>query len=151
MIIDTKFNVGDVVYEIAFTSKKIEEKCLACNGEKTILLPNGKRYGCPECYGDGKKVVRTEKKWYVLEGNEYYTRPIGEVRVSVKGKDMEITYLRKRTGCAGCPYGKDFEFELEVIKKYEPKLYNAVNNIFGDSYEYTRKYLEFRKDRCNLF
>ena len=52
MDINTKFNVGDVVYEIAFTAKEIEEKCLACNGEKTILLPNGKKYGCPACYGD---------------------------------------------------------------------------------------------------
>lgn len=50
-----------------------------------------------------------------------------------------------RTGCAGCPYGRDFENELEIIKKYEPKLYKAVNYIFGDSYEYTRKYREFKK------
>ena len=47
--------------------------------------------------------------------------------------------------CAGCPFGRDFEFELEVIEKYEPKLYRAVNNIFGDSYAYTRKYREFCK------
>ena len=54
-------------------------------------------------------------------------------------------YGLKRTGCAGCPFGRDFEYELEVIQKYEPKLYKAVNNIFGDSYEYTRKYREFVK------
>lgn len=52
-------------------------------------------------------------------------------------------YGLKRTGCAGCPYGKDFEQELTIIKKYEPKLFVAVNNIFGDSYEYTRKYRDF--------
>lgn len=55
-------------------------------------------------------------------------------------------YGLKRTDCAGCPFGRDFEFELEVIKKYEPKLYKAVNKIFGDSYEYTRKYKEFVKN-----
>ena len=55
-------------------------------------------------------------------------------------------YGLKRTGCAGCPFGRDFEYELEVIQKYEPKLYKAVNNIFGDSYEYTRKYREFVKN-----
>lgn len=54
-------------------------------------------------------------------------------------------YGLKRTGCAGCPYGRDFEAELEIIKKYEPKLYKAVINIFGKSYEYTRKYREFVK------
>lgn len=54
-------------------------------------------------------------------------------------------YGLKRTGCAGCPFGRNYEFELEVIQKYEPKLYKAVNNIFGDSYAYTRKYREFCK------
>lgn len=52
-------------------------------------------------------------------------------------------YGLPRTGCAGCCYGRGFETELEVIKKYEPKLYKAALNIFGDSYEYTRKYREF--------
>ena len=55
-------------------------------------------------------------------------------------------YGLRRTGCAGCPFGKDFEQELEIIQKYEPKLYKAVNNIFGDSYEYTRKYKKFVED-----
>ncbi|MFR3126402.1 MAG: phosphoadenosine phosphosulfate reductase family protein [Coprococcus sp.] len=55
-------------------------------------------------------------------------------------------YGLKRTGCVGCPYGKDFEYELEVVKQYEPKLYKAVNNIFKDSYEYTRKYRQFIKE-----
>ena len=52
-------------------------------------------------------------------------------------------YGLKRTGCAGCPFGRDFEFELQVIEKYEPKLFKAVNNIFGQSYEYTRAYRSF--------
>ena len=52
-------------------------------------------------------------------------------------------YGLERTGCVGCPYGKDFKFELRVAEKYEPKLYVAVNNVFGDSYNYTRQYYEF--------
>lgn len=55
-------------------------------------------------------------------------------------------YGLKRTGCAGCPFGRDFENELEIIKKHEPKLFSAVNKIFGDSYEYTRQYKEFVKN-----
>lgn len=55
-------------------------------------------------------------------------------------------YGLKRTGCVGCPYGRDFENELEVVQKYEPKLYKAVCNIFKDSYEYTRKYKAFVED-----
>ena len=54
-------------------------------------------------------------------------------------------YGLARTGCCCCPFGRDFEYELKITKKYEPKLFVAVNNIFGDSYEYTRKYREFCK------
>lgn len=51
-----------------------------------------------------------------------------------------------RTGCSGCPYAKDFETELEAVKTYEPKLYNALNKVFGASYEYTRKFRKFQKN-----
>ena len=37
------------------------------------------------------------------------------------------------------------EREREIIQKHEPQLYNAINHIFGDSYEYMRKYKEFAK------
>lgn len=52
----------------------------------------------------------------------------------------------KRTGCAGCPYGRELNNELGLIQKYEPKLYKAVNNIFKDAYDYTRRYYEFREE-----
>ena len=58
-------------------------------------------------------------------------------------------YGLKRTGCCGCPYGRDFEDELKIIKEYEPKLYKAVTNIFKGSYEYTREYRKFRQDMEN--
>lgn len=65
-------------------------------------------------------------------------------------------YGMSRTGCAGCPFAKDFEEELKIIQEYEPKLYQAVINIFGDSYEYSRKYKEYIKqnsksNRITLF
>lgn len=53
----------------------------------------------------------------------------------------------KRTGCPGCPYGKEFEQELELMQKYEPKFYRAAWKIFGASYEYTRGYLRYREEK----
>jgi 3'-phosphoadenosine 5'-phosphosulfate sulfotransferase (PAPS reductase)/FAD synthetase len=50
-----------------------------------------------------------------------------------------------RTGCAGCPFGKDFEQELALAEKYEPKFHRAMLKVFGPSYEYTRRFLEFRE------
>lgn len=78
--------------------------------------------------------------WYKNEDKEVY-----EKTFNITHSKCYTDYDLVRTGCAGCPFGKDFEIELEVIKEHEPKLYKAVNKIFGDSYEYTRKYREFVK------
>ena len=76
--------------------------------------------------------------WYKEETKRIYDDYFGVIHSRCYSQ-----YGLKRTGCAGCPFGRDFEAELEIIKEYEPKLYNAVNKIFGDSYEYTRKYKKF--------
>ncbi len=55
-------------------------------------------------------------------------------------------YGLKRTGCACCPFGRDFEHELEAAKEHEPALYTVALAIFGKSYEYTRKYKAFRDE-----
>lgn len=82
--------------------------------------------------------------WYKDSDKEDYEKAYGIVH-----SKCYTEYGLKRTGCCGCPYGRDFEFELNVIKKYEPKLYKAVTNIFKDSYEYTREYRKFRQDMEN--
>lgn len=66
-----------------------------------------------------------------------------EQAYNIQHSECYSKYGLRRTGCAGCPFGRDFESELEIIKRYEPKLYIAANNIFRDSYEYTRKYKEY--------
>lgn len=76
--------------------------------------------------------------WYTNSDKQDYENNYGIVH-----SKCYTEYGLKRTGCAGCPFGRDFEDELLVIEKYEPKLFNAVNNIFGQSYEYTRAYRSF--------
>lgn len=78
--------------------------------------------------------------WYTNDDKLYY-----ENHFQVKYSECYSKYGLKRTGCVGCCYNKDFENELEIVQKYEPKLYKACINIFGESYEYTRKYREFVK------
>lgn len=73
--------------------------------------------------------------WYSDKDKEEYRN-----QYSIKRSDCYEKYGLKRTGCAGCPYGRKFEEELEVIREYEPNLYTAVNKIFGESYRYTRNY-----------
>ena len=59
---------------------------------------------------------------------------------NVNNSKCYTVYGLKRTGCVGCPFGKNYKEELEIVKKYEPKLYRAVTNLFKDSYEYLNKY-----------
>lgn len=73
-------------------------------------------------------------------------KKIYEDKMNILHSECYTLYGLKRTGCVGCPFGKDFEFELSVAEKYEQKLYKAVCNIFKDSYEYTRRYKEFCKE-----
>lgn len=66
---------------------------------------------------------------------------------AILGTNLEKFFLNLKypEHCkAACIYKND-EYELEVIKKYEPRLYKAVNNTFGESYEYTRRYRDFYK------
>lgn len=75
--------------------------------------------------------------WVNADKQEY------EARCGVCHSDCYTVYGLKRTGCACCPFGRDFEDELAVAERYEPLLAIAANNIFGDSYEYTRRYRAF--------
>lgn len=77
--------------------------------------------------------------WFVNQDKEEY-----EMIFNVTHSACYTKYGMDRTGCAGCPFGKYFERELEIIQEHEPKLYVAVNNIFKESYEYTRKFNEYR-------
>lgn len=67
---------------------------------------------------------------------------------NIKYSDCYEVYGLKRTGCAGCPFSRDYNAELDTIKKYEPKLYNAVCSIFQNSYNFQNQYAKYRRDYC---
>lgn len=80
----------------------------------------------------------------------FYTNTDKEIYKStfgVENSECYTVYGLQRTGCAGCPFGRNCEEELQIIEKYEPKLYAAVQNIFGESYKYTKMYHEYRAEK----
>lgn len=90
--------------------------------------------------------------WYTNDDKSCYEQHYG-----VEHSKCYTEYGLKRTGCCGCPYGRNLDFELEVLKEHEPNLYKAVCNVFKDSYEYTRQYRQFcqemnrkTKDYCQM-
>ena len=78
-------------------------------------------------------------------------KKIYEECFDVTHSDCYSVWGMTRTGCAGCPFGSSFEIELELIENNEPKLFVAVNNIFSRSYDYTRRYREYKKSKKKNF
>lgn len=78
--------------------------------------------------------------WMTDAQKDAYRKHFGITR-----SDCYEIWGMKRTGCACCPFGKEFELELSLAEEYEPKLFRAAQAIFGKSYEYTKRFLEFRK------
>lgn len=79
--------------------------------------------------------------WYSDEDKKYYKEFF-----NITNSKCYTEYGLKRTGCCGCPYSRNLKQELDILDKHEPKLYKAVNNVFKDSYDYTKKYKEYIKN-----
>lgn len=79
-------------------------------------------------------VTDADKAWY----KDYY---------GVRYSDAYEVYGLTRTGCCGCPISYKAVEDLEKIRPYEPNLVKAAWNVFGKSYEYRRKYTEYKKAR----
>ena len=102
----------------------------------------GQRAGHNTCVSFGRHNIYRPIFWYTQADKEEY-----EQFADIQHSDCYTEYGLKRTGCAGCPFGRNFEYELRVLKGNEPNLYKAACNIFKDAYEYTRQYRAFCKDK----
>ena len=91
----------------------------------------------------GKNVPMFRPIFWLKDSDKKEYERIFDIRHS----ECYCGYGLKRTGCVGCPFGRNWEHELEVAKQYEPKLYKACTNVFAPSYEYTRAYWKFRKHK----
>lgn len=96
------------------------------------------------CYTEGGCIVDSFRPifWMTDEDKRFYEQEFG-----IKHSACYSKYGLKRTGCVGCPYGKNINNELGAIEKYEPKLYKACMKVFGQSYEYTKQYRQFCAER----
>ena len=81
-------------------------------------------------------VTDKDKAWY----KEYY-----DIRYS----DAYEVYGLTRTGCCGCPISYKAVEDLEKIQPYEPNVVKAAWYIFGKSYEYRKKYNEYKAKRMS--
>lgn len=122
--------------------KKAHEIDLAIVGVRKA--EGGVRSSIPSCFTEYDDACDEYRPIFWYKGSD---KADYETFFNIEHSACYTEYGLKRTGCAGCPFGRDIEKELQIIEKYEPRLYNAVNVIFKESYEYTRKYKEFVKQK----
>ena len=79
-------------------------------------------------------VSDADKAWY----KEYY---------GIRYSDAYEVYGLTRTGCCGCPISHKAVDDLEKIRPFERNVVKAAWAIFGKSYEYRRKYNEYKERR----
>ena len=77
-----------------------------------------------------------DKAWY----KDYY---------GIKYSDAYEVYGLTRTGCCGCPISCKAVEDLEKIRPYEPNVVKAAWYIFGKSYDYRKKYNEYKAKKMS--
>ena len=63
---------------------------------------------------------------------------------NIQHSDCYTEYGLSRTGCAGCPFGMNFDNELNQLQTWEPKLAKGIESIFKPTYEWTRLYRQYQ-------
>lgn len=86
---------------------------------------------------------RLRPLYYVSDADKAWYKEEYGIRYS----DAYEVYGLKRTGCCGCPISYRAVDDLEAIRPYEPQLVKAAWAVFGKSYEYRKKYNEYKARR----
>lgn len=86
---------------------------------------------------------RLRPLFYVSDADKQWYKEYHNIRYS----DAYEVYGFKRTGCCGCSISANAIRDLEILKPYEPKIYKAAWNIFGDSYRYRQQYNKYKAAR----
>lgn len=95
MKIETKFNVGDVVYVCINDSTYEKEACRVCEGTGVISI-KAETFCCPKCHGDKFTCTKMVNRFFAEK------RTIRKVIVSVseKNENMQV-YIRYKTKTHG--------------------------------------------------
>lgn len=114
MQIETKFNVNDRVFCIDKERQTIKKTCSLCNGCGTVTL-KGKKYKCPECFGNGYEEYQNV---YV-----FHEAIINRIRIGIKEK-ATISYR--------CIYDRDADLPNKdkckeiPIAEYENRIFATI-------------------------
>jgi 3'-phosphoadenosine 5'-phosphosulfate sulfotransferase (PAPS reductase)/FAD synthetase len=127
-------------YEMVITGERRDE-----GGMRSV--PRSGEANSTMCFSEtADGTYRLRPLYYVSDKDkEWYKETWG-----IKYSDAYEVYGMKRTGCCGCPISYRATDDLELIRPHEPKLVEAAWNVFGDSYRYRRKYVEYKAKRMRM-
>lgn len=98
------------------------------------------------CFGETSSgQYRLRPLYYVTDADKAWYKDYYGIRYS----DAYEVYGLTRTGCCGCPISSKAVEDPERIRPYEPNVVKAAWNIFGKSYEYRRKYNQYKEEKKN--
>jgi hypothetical protein len=92
MEIKTKFEIGQEVFAIYNTEKRVAEICPTCNGTRKVTI-NDKLFACPNNCSYGYVYVYTPKHWLIETNSQ-----VGNVRADIFGDREKIEYMLISTG-----------------------------------------------------
>ena len=83
----SKYGLRDQVWLIGQEREQIITKCTACEGAGEILLKNGKKTSCPECFSRGTEQTFRDLEWQPLK-----KLTIGLVRIETSNIEPDDMY-----------------------------------------------------------
>ncbi|GHV13749.1 hypothetical protein FACS1894219_08970 [Clostridia bacterium] len=118
-----------------------------CNPDLSVTgmrrAEGGRRAGSiASCFtaGGGDKPDSYRPLWYWTDADKAVYKEWRGLRYS----DCYEVWGLKRTGCVGCPCNSKAEQELAIVEQYEPQLVKAARSVFSASYDYQRRYVEYK-------
>lgn len=90
MSIETKLDIGDVIYSICCTKFINEVVCDVCDGKGEIQIKNWDNQCCPKCYGEKHLRIYGEKEWRV--DTTFTGRAVGKIEAEKYFKQKNSNY-----------------------------------------------------------
>ena len=120
MKLESRFEMGQVVYYISRGRKKMEVECGFCGGAGRIDGLDGQESSCPKCHRRGYNIEYQKLAWNVRD--PHFT--IGQIRVQA-GHNPEERYMCHETGIgSGTLYDGDNMFATREEAQAECDLRN---------------------------
>lgn len=95
------------------------------------------------CFEQQKRIDKYMPLWWW--SNE--TKQIFKETEGICFSDCYEIYGMKRTGCCGCPFNLNIADDLQAMFEFEPRLFIACMNLFGQAYELTDNF-NCRRKKC---